>query len=391
MGTNFDVIIIGGGIMGLSSAFQLANRGLKVLVLEKEVVGAGSSGKSSAIIRQHYSNEVTASMALHSLRVFQDFDARVGGECGFRETAFLALTRKKDMHGLQENIQLQRRLGIKTELLDREAVLGIMPALETSDLGGAAYEPESGYADPNLTLNSYAAGVRRNGGRILQDAPVTGIRLSAGRVKGVDSRRGPFEAPIVINCAGPWGAGVAALSEVNLPIRSCRVQVGFFKRPEGHRQGHPVIADFANGVYWRDETGALTLVGLIDPSEADAVVDPDSYDERTSVDFMADAGQRLVSRFPAMERSQSAGGYAALYAITPDWHPVIDELIAGGNLYCCAGFSGHGFKLAPAVGEMVADMVLKEAGMQISRRIFRLSRYAEGDPVRGRYEYSIVG
>jgi sarcosine oxidase subunit beta len=391
MEANFDAIIIGGGIMGLSSALQLSRRGLKVGVLEKAAVGAGSSGKSSAIIRQHYSNEVTASMALHSLRVFQDFDARVGGECGFTETGFLALTRAEDMHGLRENIHLQRRVGIKTELLDRADVLRIMPALQTSDLGGAAYEPESGYADPNLTLNSYAEAARRNGSSIMQDSRVTGIRISGGKVRGVDSVRGRFNAPIVINCAGPWGARIGALSAVDLPIRSCRVQVAFFRRPEGYRQPHPVIADFTNGVYWREETGALTLVGLIDPAEADAVVEPDGYNERIDVQFVADVGERLVSRFPAMERSEAAGGFAALYAITPDWHPIIDELVPASGLFCCAGFSGHGFKLAPAVGKMVADMVLGEARLGISPRIFRLSRYAEGDLVRGRYEYSIVG
>ncbi len=391
MDANYDAIVIGAGIMGLSSAFQLSRRGLKVVVLEKSIVGAGSSGKSSAIIRQHYSNETTASMALHSLRAFQNFEAIVGGECGFRETGFLALTRAKDMQGLRENIQLQRGIGIHTELLDRDGILAIMPALETTDLGGAAYEPEAGYADPNLTLSSYAAALRRLGGRILQETAVTGVRMFAGAVQGVDTSHGPFHSPIVVNCAGPWAARVGAYTAINLPIRSCRVQVGFFKRPQGHRDGHPVIADFAYGVYWRDETGALTLVGLIDTAEADAVVDPDDYNEGVDVAFVTDAGERLVSRYPAMEQSQSAGGYGALYAITPDWHPIIDELLPDSGFFCCAGFSGHGFKLGPAVGEMVADMVLGERSSAISRHIFRLGRYAEGDPVRGRYEYSIVG
>jgi sarcosine oxidase subunit beta len=391
MDANYDAVVIGGGIMGLSSAFQLSRRGLKVAVLEKSIIGAGSSGKSSAIIRQHYSNETTASMALHSLRVFQNFEDIVGGECGFRETGFLALTRVKDVQGLKENIQLQRAVGIQTELIDRVGVLEVMPVLETSDLGGAAYEPEAGYADPNLTLSSYAAALRRLGGRILQETAVTGVRMLAGAVHGVDTSHGTFASPIVVNCAGPWAARVGAYAAISLPIRSCRVQVGFFKRPPGHRMGHPVIADFAHGVYWRDETGALTLVGRIDPAEADAVVDPDDYSEGVDVAFMADAGGRLVSRYPAMEQSQSAGGYGALYAITPDWHPIIDELLPNSGFYCCAGFSGHGFKLGPAIGEMVADMVLGESSLAISGHIFRLNRYAEGDPVRGRYEYSIVG
>lgn len=391
MSASYDVIVIGGGIMGLSTAFHLARRGAATAVLEKSTLGAGSSGKSSAIIRQHYSNRVTAAMALHSLRVFRDFEEHVGGDSGFTETGFLALTPSKDMHGLRENVSLQQEVGINTEVLDRDGLLEIMPSLEVSDLEGAAFEPEAGYADPHMAMKGYAQALRREDGRIYQETAVTGIRMSSGKVQGVESSRGGYDAPVIINCAGPWGAAVGVMAGVGLPISSCRVQVGFFKRPEGQRAPHPVIADFVNGVYWRDETGAQTLVGLIDPQEAEAVVAPDGFNERVDVEFMAEAGGRLVRRYRAMEQSQAAGGYAALYAISPDWHPIIDEWPPASGLYCCVGFSGHGFKLAPAVGEMLADMVLGERTVRISPQMFRFNRFAENDPVRGRYEYSIVG
>lgn len=391
MAEAFDVIVIGGGIMGLSTAYHLSRRGAESAVLEQSAIGAGSSGKSSAIIRQHYSNRVTAAMALHSLRVFREFDEHVGGDSGFIETGFLALTPSQDMHGLRENVALQQRVGIQTEIIDREQLLKIMPALEASDLEGAAYEPESGYADPHMALKGYAEGVRREGGIIRQETTVVGIRMSGGKVQGVDSNRGSYDAPAIINCAGPWAAAVGAMSGLGLPISSCRVQVGFFKRPEGQRAPHPVIADFANGVYWRDETGGQTLIGLIDPEEAEAVVAPHAFNERVEMGFLAEAGERLVRRYPAMELSEAAGGYAALYAITPDWHPIMDEWPPESGLYTCAGFSGHGFKLAPAVGEMMADMVWGEETLALPADMFRFNRFAENDPVRGRYEYSIVG
>jgi glycine/D-amino acid oxidase-like deaminating enzyme len=144
-------------------------------------------------------------------------------------------------------------------------------------------------------------------------------------------------------------------------------------------------------VYWRSETGGLTLIGLIDPEEAKAIVDPDDFNQRADLGFVAEVGERLVRRFPAMQDSQSTGGYAALYAITPDWHPVIDEPQPGSGYFVCAGFSGHGFKLGPAVGLMTADMITGGETPGMDRRMFRLSRYAEGDPVKGTYEYSIVG
>jgi len=391
MSKNHDVIIIGGGIMGCSTAFQLARRGIKVAVLEKDVIGAGSTGESSAIIRQHYSNELTARMARFSLGVFQEFGEAVGGESGFSPTGFVVLVDAEDREGLEANIALQRKMGIHTELLSTEAVRELLPGMETADLVAAAYEPESGYADPHLTVNGYARAARREGATIFTDTPVTDLLFQGDRVQGVRSGDELFSAPIVLNCAGPWGARIARMAGVDVPINSCRVQVSFFRRPPGYEEGHPVIADFINAIYFRSETGELTLVGLIDPAEADAVVDPDNYRKALDDDFVIDSGDRLVSRFPPMEQSQVTGGYASLYAITPDWHPIVDELIPDSGFYICAGFSGHGFKLGPAVGVMTADMLTGADDPQFDPYMFRLSRYDEATPVSGLYEYSIVG
>ena len=391
MALTFDAVIIGAGIMGCSTALQLAKRGLKVAVLEKQSVGAGSTGKSSAIIRQHYSNELTARLALRSLRVFQNFDEQVWGECGFRPTGFIAVVSAQNRAGLEANVALQQRIGIKTELLQPEALKAIMPGLEISDVVAGAYEPESGYADPYLTVTSYAQAARQLGARFFLNTEATGIRFEGGRVLGVDSAQETFDAPLVLNCAGPWGARVAKMAGVNVPINACRVQVASFRRPAGHEADHPVVVDFIHATYFRAETGTLTLAGLIDPSEADAIVDPDRYNEKVTSDFVLDIGERLTYRYPAMESSLSTGGYAGLYAITPDWHPVIDEVPAGSGFFICAGFSGHGFKLGPAVGILAAAMLTGESNPEFDPRLFRLSRYAEADPVRGQYEYSIAG
>lgn len=391
MAKTVDAIIIGGGIMGCSTALQLARRGLRVALLEQKEIGYGSTGHSSAIIRQHYSNELTARMALYSLRVFQNFAEEVGDESGFTATGFLALTSAHDRAGLEANVALQQRLGIKTEILAPEALRELAPGLETADLVAAAYEPESGYADPNLTVNAYARAARRAGAEVFTDTLVTGVRFDGDRVLGVESSRGPFDAPLVLNSAGPWGARVARMAGVAVPIDPCRVQVAFFRRPSGQEAAHPVVADFINETYFRSETGNLTLVGLIDPSEADAIVNPDAFDERVDDSFVMDAGERLVARYPAMAESGVVGGYASLYAITPDWHPIVDELLPGSGFYICSGFSGHGFKLGPAVGVMAADLLTGASDPQFDPALFRLSRYAEGKSVRGLYEYSIVG
>jgi glycine/D-amino acid oxidase-like deaminating enzyme len=391
MSQSFDVIIVGAGIMGSCTAFELAKRGLKVALFDKKTIGEGPTGQSSAIVRQHYSNELTARMALHSLRIFQNFEELIGDECGFTPVGFVVLVEEKDHAGLEANVALQQGVGIKTELLPPEALREIMPYMVTSDLVAAAYESESGYADPYLTVNAYARAARQLGVTVYQDTKVIGVRFQGDQVVGIETAKEKLNAPIVLNTAGAWGDQVARMAGVDVPINACRVQVSFFRRPPGHEAAHPVIGDFINTVYFRPETGNLTLVGLIDPGEAKAVVDPDNFNERMDSEFVLDSGECLVRRYPAMEDSESTGGFASLYGITPDWHPVIDQVPAGSGFYVCAGFSGHGFKLGPAVGHMMADMITGESDPEFDPRIFRLSRFAEGQEVRGQYEYSIVG
>ena len=391
MTESYDAILIGGGIMGCCGAFELAQRGLHVAVLDKMTIGAGPTGRSSAIVRQHYSNELTARMAHYSLRVFQNFSEQVGGDCGFERTGFVVLVGAADQAGLEANMALQRSVGIHTETLSPQDLLDLMPGLAIGDLTTAAYEPESGYADAYQTVNAYAQAARRHGAAIHVNTEVTGVRLAGGKVSGVDTTKGAFDAPVVVNCGGAWGAKIARMAGVDAPVNPCRVQVALFKRPPAEPHTHPVVIDFIQAAYLRPETGGLTLAGLVDPAEADAIVDPDRFNENVDFDFVVDAGDRLVHRYPAMERSESAGGFASLYAVTPDWHPIIDETPAGSGFFLCTGFSGHGFKLGPAVGRMLADRILQASDPVFDSRPFRLSRYAENAPVRGQYEYSIVG
>lgn len=391
MPNTYDVIIIGAGIMGCSSAYHLAQRGLSVALLERGTIGEGPSGESSAIIRQHYSNELTARMARYSLRVFQNFRDQIGGECGFTETGVVMLVGEKDHTGLKANIDLQQSVGIRTSIIDAHTLRDIMPGISVPDTIAASYEPEGGYADPYLTVTAFAQAATHKGVEILQETEVIDILFSGELVSGVRIPTGVINAPMVLNSAGAWGAPVARMANVNAPINSCRVQVAFFRGPTGEQSHHPVIGDFLNASYFRPETGGLTLAGLIDPAEADAVVDPDNYNRKSDFEFVADIGERLVKRYPRMEQSENTGGYASLYAITPDWHPIIDEVPPGSGFYLCSGFSGHGFKLGPAIGVMVADLLTGESDPEFDPAIFRYNRFEENDLVRGQYEYSILG
>ncbi|MDP7060463.1 MAG: FAD-dependent oxidoreductase [Candidatus Marinimicrobia bacterium] len=386
-----DVIIIGGGIMGCSSAYHLSKAGLKVTLLEKRYVGDGPTGKSSAIIRQHYSHKITASMAFHSLKIFHNFKDEVGDECGFNHTGFLNVVSEKDLEGLKLNVQLQQSLGINTKVISGEEIAEVMPGLVTNDPLYAAYEPDGGYADAYLTVGAYARAAKKLGAEIVQKAEVTAIRRSGDKVVGVDSSKGQFDAPVILSATGAWAKGVGQMVDLDLPINSCRVQVAYFHRPGDMKGYHPVVADFVKASYFRPEGTDLTVAGLIDPAEANAVVDPDEYDEGVNLDFVTEVGEKIMYRYPDMEKSESRGGYASLYAVTPDWHAIVDELPQGSGYYVCSGFSGHGFKLGPAVGLMVADFITGNSTPKFDHTLFRFSRFEEKETMEGRYQYSIVG
>jgi sarcosine oxidase subunit beta len=391
MTTSTDVIVVGGGINGASVAFNLAKAGLQVTLIEKDFIAAGPTGRSSAIIRQHYSHEVTARMALRSLCIFQNFDDVVGGDPEFQQTGFLLAARPEDVEMLEANVTLQQGVGIDTHLVSPEEVQELEPYISIKGIAAAAYEPESGYADPAATTTAYVDRARDLGASLQVGTRVRTVLVEGGRVNGVATDKGTFHAGAVVLAAGPWTPLIADTVGIGLPIKASRHQVASFKRPDEFER-HMVFAGFADAVYVRPETGQLMLVGSIEPGEADDdVSNPDSFNERVDFEVVAEFSQRVAQRYPLMERGSSAGGWASIYDVTPDWHPVMGALPGVDGLYCVAGTSGHGFKLGPAVGEMMADLVINGEKPDSDINLFGLSRFAEGESVAGKYEYSIVG
>lgn len=391
MNSNDDVIIIGGGINGASIAYQLAKRGASVSLLEKEFIAGGPTGLSSAIVRQHYSNPVTARMALNSIQVWQNFSELVGGDSGFTKTGFLMGVRPEDVDGLKANISMQQSLGIDTRFVTPEEMREIEPQLDPSGLGGGAYEPDSGYCDASAAANGFANAAQNYGAHIQTGVSAIGFQVKSGKIVSVETDQGALSAGSVILAAGPWTPHLLDKIGVDVPIIAARVKVALYRRPEDFPR-HRVWADFISQVYVRPETGNLMLVGSISPKEADdEVKDPDNFNERVDMDTLAEFAERAAMRYPAMTRSYSASSYVSLYDITPDWHPILDAVPGFEGLYVCAGGSGHGFKLAPSVGEMMANLVLNGKKVDDDINLFSFNRFGEGKPVAGQYEYSILG
>ena len=381
-----DVVIIGGGVIGCSIAYHLVRRGVRdVVVVEKNFLASGATGKSSACVRQHYSTPETCRMVLHALRFFENSAEHTGGRtASFTRVGYLLGVDDRLRVPMEKSVALQQSMGIDTRLITPAEMREIEPRVRVDDFVAGCYEPESGYADPSQTTQGFAAAARVGGARILEQAEVLGLSLAGGRIRGVDTSRGAIHAPVVINAAGLWGDRIGRMAGIEIPITVCRHKINFFTRPEGARAPHPLVYDFVRNIYTRPETGGLTLVGPLDPEELNDRVDPDRYHEGVTFEETAEAMERAMHRFPVMERGEVAKGYAGCFDVTPDWHPILDESPIGG-FYLAVGFSGHGFKLSPAVGDLVARLVVDGPSPGDDVHAFRFSRFAEGKPIRGTY------
>jgi glycine/D-amino acid oxidase-like deaminating enzyme len=285
-------------------------------------------------------------------------------------------------------VSLQQAVGIRTRLVTREDMQAIESRLRVDDFAGGCYEPDAGYADPAGTAQGFAGAARDHGVRIWEETEAVGIATVDGRVTKVRTTRGDIETPVVVNAANLWADRVARMVGIEVPITVCRHPVSFFTRPPSAAQPHPLVYDFVNDIYTRPETGHLTLVGPLSDSTSDRI-DPDRYHEGVTFEETACAMERVVHRFPVMELGRVAKGYAGCFDMTPDGYPILDESAVGG-VYLAVGFSGHGFKLSPAVGDMMARLILEGKSASDDIHAFRLSRFAEGRPIRSAYDDGLM-
>ena len=372
-----EAVVIGGGVMGCSILYHLAARGMTdALLLERDALGSGSTGRSSGAVRMHYSTEVHARMAWHSLQVFRDFDTVVGGECGYTNTGYLVFANDVAVDGFRANVALQQGVGIDTREISRADAADIAPAFHLDDCAGIAYEPLSGHADPSGTALAYAARARELGSRIRLQSPVESVEVTGGRVTAVVADGERIETERAIIATGPWSRRFLLHHGIDLPLQATRHEVIHLRRtPEVPY--HPGCGDIANLIYFRPESTDLTLIG--NGNLEDDVDDPEVYAQRASQSFIAEVWGRIARRIPAMADAEFATGYAGLYTQTPDSHPVIDRVDGIDGLYVCTGFSGHGFKLSPAVGLLVSELVLDGKATTIDITPLRMSRFAEDD------------
>ncbi len=385
MNETYDAIVIGAGVMGASIAYNLSQRGLRVLILERQSVAVGATGASSGLVRMHYDIEVDSALAWQSFHFFRNWRERIGGECGFHRTGFLQIVPPDKNDQLRGNVEMQKRIGILTDVVTAEEVKKIAPMFRTDNFELAAYEPESGYADPVLTTNSFIANAKACGSVLMQDCEVTGIRVGGGKIVGVDSSRGSFDAPIVVNCAGTFADRVGSLVDVKIPLDTWSHDVAFVKRPPKVGM-HPTVIDDSLSMYFRPE-GELTLIGLEDYNRMSEP--PESDLGRVDPEFVMRAIDRICERLDGMEEGSLHSTHVGRDGLTPDQRAVIDKAGPDG-FYIACGFSGTGFKLSPAVGVCMSELILDGRAKLVDISSLNLARFARGELLQGEHSYGHI-
>lgn len=387
-----DVVVIGAGINGCTSAYQLIKDGVKnVLLIEKGFVASGPTGLSSGIIRQHYTVKTLAEMARDSLAIFKDFEREIGGDAGFVQTGVVFFCGEKNRKPFEKSVAMHQTLGIRERILSPEELKELEPSLHTDDIGCGAYEPDGGYADPAMTANSYSLAAREAGLEVMTDTEVVGLKMKGDRIFGVQTDKGEISTETVVNAAGPWGSRIAAMVGVEIPIKASRHPVVNMLRPPEWRTLTPVWIDMVNGWYFKPEGRDALMVGSIQPETAEQEADVDNSSEVTDYEEAAEFSSWALARFPVMAEGQVQGGWAGLYDVTPDWQPVIDQIPEVRGFFCAVGFSGHGFKLGPAVGKIVSELVREGRCTSYDTAVFEYDRFRKDRLSPSDYEYRILG
>lgn len=356
-----DVVVVGGGVMGTSIAFHLAEDGADVVLLERDTLGSGSSGKPIGGVRAQFSDPLNVALGARSLQAYQDFGARPGADIGLQQVGYLfLLPTPADVELFRASVTMQNALGVPSRIIDMAEACTLNPYVDRDRYVAAAYSPEDGWAYPGAVVAGYARAARELGAELVTGTAVRGIHVDGGRITAVATGAGNVATSTVVCCAGAWSQQVGAMAGVHLPVEPLRRQIGFtgpFRRPPGTAR-MPFTIDFASTFYVHDagtEVDADLLLGI---AEKDQPVGFDRDYDAAWLPRLRDAASRCT---PALADVPVTRGWAGLYEMTPDHDALIGEAAGVDRFLYATGFSGHGFLQAPAVGEVVRDLAARRA------------------------------
>ena len=380
-----DIVILGAGVMGASIAFHMAKQKPgKIVVLDKDHVGRGGSGRSSALIRMHYSFPAEVKLALISLSIFENWREIVGQPGDFRRTGFVRIVHPNETERLKKNVAMQCELGATVELIDKVQLRELEPDWNVDEVDLAAYEPDSGYGDGAGVAGDFMAAAREKGVSYFSRTHAQSFLIENGAIRGVVTDHGTISAPVVISATGPWSRPLFAQSGHDLPIECEYHQVAILRNAPDMKGGGCACIDSVTATYFRSDAHDKFLVGDFYGKRP---VDPDNFPQRASDESLEEIIERACRRVPKLEGAEVMRGVTGVYDMTPDSRPLLGEIPGIAGLYVCAGFSGMGFKISPAIGLVMSELVLEGKGLSVDLTPFRPSRFAENQPIRAEYEY----
>ena len=364
MKSTADVVIAGGGCMGCSVAWHLAQRGItNVVLLEREPqLATGSTGKNAGGVRHQFSHPANIELSKESIAMIANFEQVVGAPIDFHQDGYLFLLSKAaDVETFKRNVALQQQHGVDVRFVSNDEARELAPGLDLSGVKGATYCPQDGVADPNGVTMGFARGAQAAGIEIVRETEVTGVRLDRHRVAEVRTSRGSISTPVLVNAAGPWAKSIGRMLGVDVPVEPERRHIFIASAPGGgswdeprHRGRVPgsklLVIDFETTFYFHREGGGL-LFGMGDPDERPG------FDITVRWDFLPKVIEVAMQRLPALTDAAVSHAWAGLYEMTPDHNPIIGPSTDVDGFFTIAGFSGHGFQHAPAAGRILADLI----------------------------------
>jgi glycine/D-amino acid oxidase-like deaminating enzyme len=378
-----DFVVIGGGIMGASIAWQLAARKAgRVVLLERSVIAAGASGRTGALLRQHYTNLPEAALVARSLTIFRHWSDIVGGDCGFQPSGLIVTVPTNDRFAgnvdrMRRTATQLRSIGVAIEVVDAGTLHELDPAARFDDVTHATFESESGYVDAIAATRSMVDAARRAGVSVFEGVVAEKILTDDSRVTGVRTSLGDITTDRVIIATGPWSPPLARTAGVELPVSALRVQIAIFLNPDMQPSPVRTYVDNAAGIFCRPWGPGRTMAGIGGGDQHDPIA-PDDCVYLNDPPFPAAIQTAMSRRFPAFSEAVYLHGHAGMYDMTPDAHPILGAAGPDG-LYVAAGFSGAGFKKGPAIGEAMADLLLDGESRRFELAPFRLDRFASDD------------
>lgn len=382
-----DAIVVGGGSTGAAILCALARAGIKNSVLiERGALAAGPTGRSPAILRQHYGHPELIKMARYGIEYFRSWREHTQGDCDYVRTPLLSTVGQKNAEAFDRTLHLMRDCGAQIDKLSLHDVEQFIPGVALDDVVAASLEPDAGYCDPHATAWSYTVAARQLGAQVLQATTVTGVMTQGERVIGVRTDSGDIASPIVIFAAGPWTMNLMADIGVYLPLTTVRHSLAQLALADGIAEMDFLYADYITGLYLRPEGHRQILAGSLLPADNSEQVDPDRFNEGVTQELFISLAERIVHRFPLWSDIGDAGGWSSLLDMTPDGYPLLGKIDAFDGLHVAAGLSGHGFKLCQPIAEIVTATITGQSS-QFDGALFAANRFEQHGPIKDLTSY----